>query len=125
MLPERSYDLILTHALNGEYTRHHRHEEVSRAVCDLWQNGVLRSPWLGMFAYTDEHGQHLPRALTTAHRIDALPANVVQEKNRLITDVYGFDPGSWEARTNPNTEGFWFFDSPLALQSWQRGIEVD
>jgi hypothetical protein len=32
MLPQRSFDLILTHAPQGEYTRHRRHEEVSRAV---------------------------------------------------------------------------------------------
>ena len=30
LLPERDYDLIITHAPCGEYTRHRRHEEVSR-----------------------------------------------------------------------------------------------
>ena len=125
MLPARAFDLILTHAPAGEYTRHRRHEEVSRAVCGLWQQGFLRSTWLGMFAYADEHGQRLPQAFPSAHRFETLPVHIFQEKNRLITEVYGFDTASWEARTTPDAEGFWFFNSPRALQEWLRGEEVD
>ena len=29
-LPERNFDIILTHSPKGEYTRHLRHEETSR-----------------------------------------------------------------------------------------------
>ena len=39
LLPERDYDLLLTHAPLGEYTRHRRHEEASRAIRDLWRDG--------------------------------------------------------------------------------------
>ncbi len=32
LLPLKNYDLIITHDPSGEYTRHRRHEEISRAV---------------------------------------------------------------------------------------------
>jgi len=125
LIPQQSYDLILTHAPEGEYTRHRRHEEVSRAVTDLWQAGILRAPWLALFAYEDDHGRRLPEAVRTAHRVQVLPGPILDQKNRLIREVYGFQPESWEARTSPHTEAFWFFDSPAAFQSWvdKRGLE--
>src|SRR5210317_1584331 len=39
LLPKKHYDLIISHNPNGEYTRHSRHEEVSKAVINLWNNG--------------------------------------------------------------------------------------
>lgn len=36
LLPSKNYDLIITHDPSGEYTRHRRHEEISRAVIELW-----------------------------------------------------------------------------------------
>ena len=53
LLPGRDYELLLTHAPYGEYTRHRRHEEVSRAVMALWRSGKLRAKRLWQFAYHD------------------------------------------------------------------------
>src|SRR5580698_6235430 len=36
LLPATRFDLIITHSINGEYTRHRRHEEIGRAVIKLW-----------------------------------------------------------------------------------------
>ncbi len=36
LVPRGNHDLILTHAPKGEYTRHLRHEEVSRNVLKMW-----------------------------------------------------------------------------------------
>ena len=124
LLPERSYDLILTHAPEGEYTRHRRHEEVSRAVIGLWQAGQLVSPWLCMFAYEDGQGRHLPEAVSTAHQVWLLPDDILQKKDRLIREVYGFAPESWEARTSPRTEAFWFFNSHEVLAAWMQEKEI-
>lgn len=118
LLPEVSYDLILTHAPNGEYTTHRRHEEVSKAVIDLWLAGTISSKELWMFAYSDDHGQHLPKPIETAHRYETYPEAILQEKYRIITKVYGFDPGSWEVRAIPQSEAFWSFENPAALISW-------
>ncbi len=41
LLPAVPYQLILTHAPNGEYTRHRRHEEVSQSVIELWNAGAI------------------------------------------------------------------------------------
>ena len=125
LLPPRAFDLILTHAPEGEYTRHRRHEEVSRAVTDLWLDGTLAAPWLGLFAYSDERGTRLPEAVPYADRLSLLDGRVQREKDRLIREVYGFAPESWEARTSPRTEGFWFFDSPARFQVWLEKKEAD
>lgn len=118
LLPALSYDLILTHAPDGEYTRHIRHEEVSQAVISLWQAGAISTRALWLFAYEDDHGRRLPQAIETAHHFETLPEAIQQEKYRLITEVYGFNPESWEARATPTNEAFWCFESPAVLQAW-------
>jgi LmbE family N-acetylglucosaminyl deacetylase len=118
LLPALSYDLILTHAPGGEYTRHRRHEEVSRAVMALWQAGAISARALWLFAYEDDHGRRLPQAIETAHHIVPLPKAIWQEKYRLITEVYGFSPESWEARATPLNEAFWCFESLSDLKNW-------
>ena len=55
-----SLGVVLTHGPRGEYTRHRRHEEVSRAVTALWMDGRLRADALWMFAYEDGGGACLP-----------------------------------------------------------------
>ena len=57
-----SFDLVITHGPKGEYTRHLRHEEVFRAVFDLWRTGAIVSKSLWLFAYEDGHGSYLPKA---------------------------------------------------------------
>jgi hypothetical protein len=52
-----------------------------------------------------------------------LAENVWLEKRRLITDVYGYGPESWETQSTPREEGFWCFDSIEAaaerIPSWE------
>jgi LmbE family N-acetylglucosaminyl deacetylase len=111
------YDLVVTHSLCGEYTRHLRHEETGRAVLELWQAGRLHATRLWMFAYLDEERRHLPRANDDAHRTERLPREVWTTKLGIITGVYGFTPDSFEAQTCPKVEGFWCFDTAPAARS--------
>jgi hypothetical protein len=104
------FDLVLTHGPCGEYIRHRRHEETSRAVTALWQAGQLPARALWFFAYEDGGGAYLPRPAAHAHLTNILPEGLWQEKYALIADVYGFAPDSWEARCTPRSEGFSFFD---------------
>jgi LmbE family N-acetylglucosaminyl deacetylase len=53
LLPGNSYDLVLTHGPNGEYTQHRRHAECCRAVVELWRSGGIDTKRLWMFAYED------------------------------------------------------------------------
>jgi LmbE family N-acetylglucosaminyl deacetylase len=114
LLAGYSYNLILTHGPKGEYTRHRRHEECCRSVVELWRSGSIATNRLWLFAYEDGGHAYLPRVRDDADRRDMLPKNIWLEKRRLITDVYGYGPESWEARATPREEGFWCFDSAQA-----------
>jgi hypothetical protein len=114
LLAGNSYNLILTHGPKGEYTRHRRHEECCRSVVELWRAGSIATNRLWLFAYEDGGRAYLPRVRGDADRRDILPENVWLEKRRLITDVYGYGPESWEAQATPREEGFWCFDSAPA-----------
>jgi len=109
-----SFSLILTHGPMGEYTRHQRHEECSRSVIELWQSGTIVTDRLWLFAYEDGGHAYLPRVRDDADRRKMLAEEVWLEKRRLITDVYGYGPESWEAQATPREEGFWCFDSARA-----------
>jgi len=111
LLAGRTFDLVLTHGPQGEYTRHRRHSECCRTVVELWRSGDLDTRRLWLFAYEDGGRAYLPRVREDADLRDPLPETVWLEKRRLITDVYGFGLDTWEAQTTPRQEGFWCFDS--------------
>jgi LmbE family N-acetylglucosaminyl deacetylase len=116
LLPNEHFDLILTHAPNGEYTRHQRHEEVARSVLRLWACGELRSREVWLFAYGDGGGSHLPRADQDADVLVDLSDEIWSVKRAILTEIYGLGPASWEARTNPRKEGFWRLITPDAAR---------
>jgi LmbE family N-acetylglucosaminyl deacetylase len=107
LLPRKHFDILITHNPLGEYTRHIRHEETSKAVTKLWQKGIIRSPELWTFAYEDGNGKYFPRAIETANLFHVLPEKIWKMKYKIITETYGFKQDSWEAKTTPATEAFW------------------
>lgn len=109
ILPTYGFDIIITHDRAGEYTRHLRHEEVSRAVMALWREKELHAAQLWSFAYEDGGRKYLPRAIESADIIHKLPEEIFEQKKRIITDIYGFTSDSFEAKTTPPTETFWRF----------------
>ncbi len=111
LLAGSRYDLILTHGPAGEYTRHRRHEECCKGVVELWRSGSIDTRHLWMFAYEDGGRTYLPRVRGDADRRCLLAKPVWLEKLKIITDLYGYGPDTWEARTTPREEGFWCFDS--------------
>ena len=44
--------------------------------------------------------------MSSADLIVDLPKDIWQQKYRIITEVYGFGPDSFEARTTPRREAF-------------------
>ena len=119
-LGSTNYNLIVTHGLRGEYTHHRRHEEAHEAVADLWINGQISTEQIWFFAYSDNSGGSLPTAIRGAHFKFPLPRRVWEQKYRIVTQVYGFQPNSWEARTTPQWEGFWCFRNPERYAHWKR-----
>jgi LmbE family N-acetylglucosaminyl deacetylase len=107
LVGDTAYDLLLTHGPRGEYTRHLRHEETSRAVTALWRRGRLQAARLWHFAYEDGGRAYLPRAAAEAPIRVVLPPETWEEKYRIIREGYGFAEDSKEARTTPRVDAFW------------------
>ena len=110
-LPSLSFDLILTHGPLGEYTRHRRHEECSATVLSLWTQGQISAHDLKLFAYEDQGGAVLPFVSPAADVQEDLTAATFARKYHIMTELYGFDAASWEARATPEIEGFFCFDA--------------
>lgn len=108
-LPKKKYDLIITHSPFGEYTKHLRHEEIGRAVINLWNDGKIKADALWLFAYEDGNKTYYPRAMEDADFCRKLPLKIWLEKYRIITEIYGFDKLGFEAKTTPEKEAFWQF----------------
>lgn len=126
LLPPKHYDLIISHNPNGEYTRHIRHEETSKAVIQLWHAGKISADELWVFAYEDGNKAYYPKAVENATSYHVLAKGVWLTKYDIITDIYGFKENSWEALTTPRAEAFWHFFSPDKALEWMntRGILI-
>jgi len=113
LLPEKHFDLIITHDSKGEYTRHLRHEEVNKAVISLWHSGKITTNELWTFAYEDGNKAYFPQAIENATIFKALPEQIWLKKFEIITKTYGYGTESWEAETTPVAEAFWQFKDSL------------
>lgn len=118
LLPPKHYDVILTHNPAGEYTRHIRHEEVSRAVINLWNASKISTRELWSFAYVDGDKEYYPRPDEKATFYRILTPSIWKRKFNIITKTYGFEENSFEAETSPQSEAFWQFTEPSAAKEW-------
>ena len=117
-LPSSQYDLIITHNPTGEYTRHLRHKEVSKAVITLWHTGKISANELWTFAYEDGNKKYYPRSIEKANIYRTLTEQIWLRKYGIITSTYGFEKNSWEAQTTPKAESFWQFSNPDDAKKW-------
>lgn len=118
LLPGRYFDLIISHNPEGEYTRHLRHEEVGKAVINLWYSGKLTTDELQAFAYEDGNKAYFPQPVANAPVYYTLSKQIFQKKYSIITETYGFEKNSWEAQTTPQAEAFWQFTDPHEAKKW-------
>lgn len=125
LLPKQDFDLILAHSPFGEYTRHLRHEEIGRAVIELWSDKKIAAKELWTFAFEDGNKKYYPQAIEAATIHHKLPKGIWEEKYRIITEVYGFERKGFEAKTTPKKEAFWKFKIPTDAQKWleQEGVQ--
>lgn len=112
LVPKKHFDLIITHSPLGEYTKHLRHEEVSEAVIMLWNEGKIYADALWLFAYEDGEKKYFPRAIKNASYFEMLKNDIWIKKYKIVTETYGFEENSWEAKTTPKKEAFWVFNDP-------------
>jgi LmbE family N-acetylglucosaminyl deacetylase len=118
LLPSKHFDLIISHNPSGEYTRHIRHEELSKAVIKLWHAGKLHANELWTFAYEDGDKAYYPRPIETSTFYNELIEQIWLKKYSIITEIYGFEKNSFEAETTPRAESFWQFTNPYDAQKW-------
>lgn len=118
LLPEKKYDLIISHNPTGEYTRHLRHEEVSKAVINLWDNRKISTDELWTFAYEDDNKKHFPCAIKNASFYHHLSQKIWQRKYTILSEIYGFGIESWELLTTPRDEAFWQFKNSFDAKKW-------
>ncbi len=122
LLPQNHFDLVITHSPQGEYTKHLRHEETSKAVISLWEEGKLKTSKLWIFGYEDGNKSYFPIAIRSMPIYKVLETVTWQKKYQLITDLYGFKPESWEAQTTPKAEAFWEFEKAEDVAKWVKTI---
>jgi LmbE family N-acetylglucosaminyl deacetylase len=118
LLPPKYFDLIITHNPSGEYTRHIRHEEVSKAVIKLWHTGKISTHELWTFAYSDGNKKYYPRPVADAAIYKTLTRRIWLRKYSIITETYGFEKGSFEAETTTRAESFWQFTNSYDAKRW-------
>ncbi len=118
LLPFTEFDLVITHSVYGEYTRHRRHEEVGKAVIKLWQSGKIKTNELWAFAYEDGNRKYYPVSIEDAPVFFPLPHHLWEQKYSIITNTYGFNPNSWEANATPKEEAFWQFFNADQAGNW-------
>jgi LmbE family N-acetylglucosaminyl deacetylase len=118
LLPSMHFDLIISHNPNGEYTRHVRHEEISKAVIKLWHAGKISANELWTFAYEDGDKEYYPRPIETASYYRVLTKRIWLKKYSIITETYGFEKTSFEAETTPLAESFWQFTNSYDAKKW-------
>ena len=111
-LSKKSFDIIITHNPEGEYTRHLRHEEVSQAVSGLWNEGKIEAKQLLFFAYEDGGKKYPPRPRKDADIVLELPKNIYQRKKDIIINGYGFSSDSFEALAVSKVEAFRLIKTP-------------
>lgn len=120
LLPKQNFDLIITHNPSGEYTRHRRHEEISRAVIELWYKNKISTKEIWTFAYEDGNKKYLPKKQEAASVHKLLTKEIFDLKYKLITETYKFPPNGFEAQTTPKEEAFWKFETPVDAFIWLR-----
>ena len=118
LLPPKHFDLIISHNPSGEYTRHVRHEEASKAVIKLWHAVKISANELWTFAYEDGGKKYYPRPIETAPICRILTKRIWLRKYSIITETYGFEKSSFEAETTPRAESFWQFTNSCDAKKW-------
>jgi len=118
LLPPKHFDLIISHNPTGEYTKHVRHEEASKAVIKLWHAFKISTNGLWTFAYEDGGKKYYPRPIETAPICRILTKRIWLRKYSIITKTYGFERSSFEAETTPRAESFWQFTNSCGAKKW-------
>ncbi len=100
-----SWALCVTHGVEGEYG-HPRHRQAHREVLRLVSSGALRCGELWTFAYECDAASGCCRPKADADvRVVLTPAQL-DEKRRIVRELYGYGEDSFEVRACISPEAF-------------------
>ena len=94
-LKDKEYGIVYTHGENGEYG-HIRHKEAHQAVKKMIKEGKLKTKKMLYFNY--EVKDNCCIAIKDKN-YNKLTDKELVEKKKIITEVYGFDIGSFEEKS--------------------------
>ena len=100
-----AWDLCITHGANGEYG-HERHRQVHGEVLRRFQEGSLRCKELWTFAYVCNPHSGACLARHDADVTVPLTSQQLDEKKRIIHELYGYPEDSFEVRACVAPEAF-------------------
>ena len=106
-----SWDLCITHGVNGEYG-HQRHKEIHKEVLELICDGILQCGELWTLAYDCNAQTRICMVASQADVMVDLSENHLREKQRIIRDVYGYGEESFEFSACITPEGFCKWELP-------------
>ena len=101
----RDWDLCITHGANGEYG-HQRHREVHAEVMRLAGGGGLSCRELWTFACVCDARTGQCTARSDSDIRVALTDGQLAEKKRIVHEMYGYGPDSFEVKACVSPEGF-------------------
>ena len=102
-LAEKRYDMIFTHGKNGEYG-HIRHKDVHNAINSMLREKMMSCRKLFNFSYERKGKYAYPRKKSDMFMNSS--RNLLEEKKRIIQDVYGFSKNGFEERCCRQAEAF-------------------
>ena len=104
-LPRRFFDYIFTHAKDGDYGNR-RHQGVSRAVSNLIKTDKLQAKKAYYFAYEMYKSDKYAAPKKIADFEQKLSEPIYNKKVKIINNIYGFTPDSFEVRSCSKIEKF-------------------
>lgn len=93
-LKQKRFDVIYTHGENGEYG-HIRHKEVHKAVKKMVNDGKLKGK-IFYFNYKKENDYCIAIKNKNYYKLNN---EELREKKKIITEIYGFEKGSFEEKS--------------------------
>lgn len=103
----KTYDILYTHGINGEYG-HPRHKAIHSAVNKMLNKKILSAEKTFFFSYHKVKNNFQGYALynSNADILKKVKKPYLNMKKKLIQNIYGFQKGGFEEKSSRNLESF-------------------
>jgi hypothetical protein len=112
LLPQRSFDLIITHDRHGVSFLNKHHEDTCAGVINLIKTGVISTRNLWTIAGENGERKNLLKISEDADYLYKLPKDIWKRKREIITGAYGPVRSRFAALAASRKEAFQCFNNP-------------